>query len=314
MQSSSQRVGRSLEGAGSGVGRRCPAALAAAVVLLWVSAAAGVGCFRAGDSPSSDAQVSAAQSGSNAPEPPLSGGTLQPQPPAPAAALCSLRGQLVGPEGVLDRLEVEMSSSVPTSDRTWTGVASATATSGVDGRFGFEVPCGARVDLSVDGWSWINAPNTWLAEAEMPEMRVALAPEISVRLFVQGGNGPRPEGVQFLRPGDTVGVPVPYEGLALIGIGLHRLAGEIRSADLPSRPWRLVRSDDLEELGPGHYEAVVILGRVPTCWVGMAPKDFVEVGGVHCIVDDGRGDACRRTQGIWRCDCPVGSSVGIHGK
>ncbi len=226
-----------------------------------------------------------------------------------------MEGRLVGPDGPLSGREVSLSLSVRLEGQQWTGVGERTAESDGEGKFGVEVPCGARIDLSVRGWQWRSAPTVWMAEPDMGTTRVALAPENTVRLFVHGGEDRvRPKNVRFFAPGDTIGLPVPYEGLELMGLSLRRLAGEIRADDLPSRNWYPARSDDLEEVGPGRYEAVVVVGEVPTSWVSMSPRDFRDVGGVQCLVDAGRGKACRRVQGVWNCDCPVGSSVGVHAK
>jgi len=220
---------------------------------------------------------------------------------------------LVGPQGVLDGLEVSLALSSRLDEQKWAGVGSRSVLAGDEGRFVVEVPCGTRLDLSVDAWQWANAPTVWMAEPDMPAVRVALVPEVTVRLFVHSGEDrDRPKNVRFFRTGDATGVPVPYAGVELMGLSLRRLAGQIRADDLPPRDWYLARSDDLEEVAPGRYEAVVVVGDVPTCWLSMSARDFQDVAGVQCLADSGRGLACRRMQGVWRCDCPVGSSVGIH--
>jgi hypothetical protein len=160
---------------------------------------------------------------------------------------------------------------------------------------------------------WSNQPARLILRDGMAPLKVIMVPELTVRLFVHGGKGPAAEDVRFHRPGDEIGQPVPREGLVIPGLRMSEVAGEIRSANLPTRQWRPFRSDELEQIRPGMQEAVVVVGDIPSTWLelGAGIKDDVE--GVFCLGDGKRGKKCLLHQGVWRCPCPPGASLGLYG-
>ncbi len=226
---------------------------------------------------------------------------------------CPVELRLRNTEGPLVGLAVELRAMHQVDERSWRSRQQQDHRSDAQGQVSAALDCGARLSLFASGWMWRNPPESLLIEQGMAPIDVLLIPELTVRLFVHGGDGPAPEDPRFHRPGDEQGQSIPYGGLFIEGVSRSQVVGEIRSANLPPRAWRPARSDQVEDISPGLMEAVVVLGDIRHSWVELADSLESEVEGVVCIADGKRAGACRRVQGMWRCPCGPPASVALYG-
>ena len=200
-----------------------------------------------------------------------------------------------------------------TDERSWRAVETQVLTSDAAGEVHTQFPCDLRLSLHSPGWMWANQPNRVVVREGMGPIQVQLLPELTVRLFVHGGDGPKAQNVRFHRPGDEVGQPVPHQGLMLYGLQMSEVAGEIRSSNLPTRSWRPARSDQLADVQPGLVEAVVIVGAIQKSWLQISRGAAEGIEGVLCVADGVRGKQCKFYQGVWRCPCGPPASLGLYG-
>ncbi len=227
---------------------------------------------------------------------------------------CQLELVLHGADAVLAGHPVEIRAMKQVDERSWRAVRTSQELSSDLGVVSMSFPCDMRLSLRSSGWVWANQPERVVVREGMVPMHIQLRPELTVRLFVHGGGGPKAEGVRFHLPGDDVGQPVPPEGLLIPGLRMSEVAGEIRSSNLPTRSWRPARSDELEILRPGLVDAVVIIGDMQRSWLELG-KDLDElVEGVLCVSQGERGQKCKFYQGVWRCPCGPPASLGLYGR
>ncbi len=236
--------------------------------------------------------------------------------PALAASLqqCPLRLLLKGPKAPLASHPVSIRAMKQMNERSWRALWTKEVMSDERGEVSVQFPCDMRLSLSSSGWMWANQPDRVVVRRGMEPLRVQLLPELTVRLYVHGGDGPKPKNVRFHRPGDEIGEPVPHQGLMIEGLRMSEVAGEIRSSNLPPRSWRPARSDQLEQLQPGLLDAVVVLGDIQRSWLQLTDELNAQVEGVLCLEDGKRGSKCTFYQGVWRCPCGPPATLGIYGK
>ena len=226
---------------------------------------------------------------------------------------CPVQLQVTGHSGPLAGLSIDLRAMKQVDERVWKAIASTTVLTAADGSVGTQLPCGTALSLSSSGWMWANQRDKVLVHESMQPVQVELLPELTVRLFVHGGKGPKVKDARFHAPGDELGQPVPHEGLIIPGVRMTEVAGEIRSANLPSRLWWPQRSEELEQVRPGMFDAVVVLGDIQQIWMQLNPALARALEGALCVVDGQRRERCTYYQGLWRCPCPPGSSLGLYG-
>jgi hypothetical protein len=276
---------------------RCPAQLVALLVLLVPLLLAGC-------------------SGSSTGAPEVAASAAEPAEPAtPAAVLpeCSVQLRVASSDGPMAGQQLELLAMQQVDERAWSAIAKLSVTTDTEGFAQALLPCDTRLSLRSSGWMWANQPDRLVLRESMAPIEIVLLPELTLRLFVHGGKGPAAQDVRFHRKGDEVGQPVPREGLVIPGLRMSEVAGEIRSANLPPRQWRPSRSDEIEQISPGMHEAVVIVGDIRQSWLELSPDLRGAIDGALCIVDGQRGDRCIFHQGVWRCPCPPGASIGLYG-
>jgi hypothetical protein len=244
--------------------------------------------------------------------------SVEPSPlasPAPAKQyeMCPLRVVLRGTDGVLASHSLEIRAMEQSDERSWRAVEIQQLLSNERGEINADFPCGLRLSLHSSGWMWASQPDRVVVGPDMKPLEVRLLPELSVRLYVHGGEGPEAKDVRFHRSGDEVGQPVPREGLLIPGLRMSEVAGEIRSSNLPSRSWRPARSDEIETVQPGLVEAVVIMGDIQRSWLQLDDALDEAVEGALCISEGTRGKSCKLYQGVWRCPCGPPASLGLYG-
>jgi len=246
-------------------------------------------------------------------EPPVESAALEIPTPAKQYEMCPLRLVLRGPDAVLASHPIEVRAMEQSDERSWRAVDIQQAHSNEGGEVSTDFPCGLRLSLQSAGWMWANQPDRFVVGPQMKPLDVRLVPELTVRLYVHGGDGPEAKDVRFYRPGDELGQPVPREGLLIPGLRMSEVAGEIRSSNLPTRSWRPARSDEIEPVQPGLVDAVVIIGQIQRSWLQLDAHLDEAVEGVLCISEGSRGKSCKFYQGVWRCPCGPPASLGLYG-
>ena len=261
-----------------------------------------VGC----SGPSTE-EPESASSASSAPDP------VEPAAPGEQFPKCSVQLRVASSDGPMAAQQLEVLAMQQVDERAWSAIAKQSLTTDAEGSAQALLPCDTRLSLRSSGWMWANQPDRLVLREGMAPIDIVLVPELTLRLFVHGGKGPAPQAVRFHRPGDEVGQPVPREGLVIPGLRMSEVAGEIRSANLPPRQWRPSRSHELEQISPGMHEAVVIIGDIQQSWLQLSPALRGAVEGAICIVDGQRSERCISHQGVWRCPCAPGASLGLYG-
>jgi hypothetical protein len=233
-------------------------------------------------------------------------------PPLP---VCVINGTVTSEDGTpMGGIPVEGTASERTSETSWKGIAFEKTVTKENGRFGMvTLPCGTRISLEFDGWVWPVHPDLLKAEKEMPELEVRLVPARQVKLNVAGADGVTVKGT-FVRAGQEEALPIPLSGLLVEGISYGRVAGTVSAPGLGERVWRLNRSDELHEVGPGHFEAIVHLGPEAPLWVVVPGVQGTELSGIWCVADGVRAADCKLRDGGWHCPCGTGDLVGIAAK
>lgn len=225
-------------------------------------------------------------------------------PPAepPLAPLCAVTGVTLDPADVpLAGLPVVGVASEPIDERRDRSVGRGTATTGPDGRFSIDLPCGVDVALDVGGWLWLDPP-TVLRSGEGGAVSMRLAPKLRARLSVVDDTGKAlPAVYESLRDGSRR--PIPLEGLRVVGMEPASAAGTIHVEGFAPRPWTFERSDELERHHDGDFEATVVFGATQARWLRIG-RHHKDVRGAWCVDEGLRGAQCLLEPSAIRCVCP----------
>lgn len=232
------------------------------------------------------------------PEPPPDLSSVTPPPRCPVLGVVQHHDG-----GPMAGVTISGSASEEVDETRARQVDSGRTISAADGSFALELTCGARVRLEFDGWIWAIHPADLIAEPAPAPLEIRLLPAREVRLWVTDGAAQRLEGARLVPPGGGEGQPIPFEGLRLEGIPYGRVIGTIEADSQPSRTWRMNRSDELEEVGPMHFEATVRLGEDAPLWIEVPDLDADEIVGAWCVQDGQRGERCKLRDGGWHCPC-----------
>jgi hypothetical protein len=204
-------------------------------------------------------------------------------------------------------LVIGMHASEQTDERTFRGVAEGSVTTGPDGEFSLEAPCGSRLQLSFRGWIWAGEPPEVIAEPASGGLDITLIAERSARLSVVNGRG-EAMTAELHRPGGEV-IPIPPAGVEIVGLPYGHVAGTIVAEGSPDRIWRMNRSDVLAEVQPRRFEATVRLDPQAPVWIHVPdPRD---VTGIWCVAEGARAAPCKLRDSAWYCECGGIDRVGI---
>lgn len=238
-----------------------------------------------------------------APEPPASEGEEGPLCRFVGFALNEASEPLAG-------LSVRGRGMVRVDERRWQGATEETLEVAADGRFEFEVPCGCDLSLSFQDWSWPVEPGHLFIEPGMEPRTIYLVPEREAMLRLVSTPGSRLEG-QLTRGDGRGTLKIPTSGLQIDGISWGRSEGILSAEGFPDREWRLNRSDELHEVAPDRFEAVVEMGPTAPFWVGFDKVDHRKIEGVWCVAGGKRAAACKLQRGAWACRCEGGRQAAI---
>lgn len=225
-----------------------------------------------------------------------------PEPAAPSAPpTCTVTGHTLDSASLpLGGLSIEGVASEAIDERRSLTVGRSAGTSGLDGAFSLELPCGADVTLDVAGWVWLNPPLD-LRAGEGPAVSMILGPKLRARLSVVDDTGRAlPAVYESSRDGSRR--PIPFEGLQVVGMEPASPAATIHVDGFPPRPWTFERSDEVERHHAGEFEVTVVFGATQARWIELG-KHHKDVRGAWCLTDQARGEQCKLEPSAIRCHC-----------
>jgi len=232
--------------------------------------------------------------------------------PTAAPPECSVAGVArTSGGGIAADFVVHARGSRQKDERMWEAVSEGETTTDAEGRFEIPFECGLKMAIKFPGWLWGNEPPEVWSEPGGGDIDVELFAEREVKLFLHDAAG-QPVAGEFVPVGGGAAVPVPVDGVELEGVTSRDLAGTVRAEGLGERAWRLHRSDDLREVAPRHFEAVVRIDGGAPLWV-YPPADR-DVSGVWCLAAGARGAECKLREGAWYCECGGADQVAVATK